>query len=115
MVTGSGDWWEPAERTENVDWDAWNKHRTTPSVQQKALEALFTEYDVETESYINVSDRLVVEQVEADDCGGLNIYLSGDFRLQVFPSGKTAEHWRLFQPKSDNPHFVMRGEQLAKE
>jgi hypothetical protein len=52
MVTGSGDWWEPAERTENVDWDAWNKHRTTPSVQQKALEALFTEYDVETESYI---------------------------------------------------------------
>lgn len=38
MVTGSRDWWEPAERDKNLDWDDWNHHRRTPSLQEKALQ-----------------------------------------------------------------------------
>lgn len=96
---------QKAERSEDFDWDAWNRHRTTLSLQEKALEALVAEHDAETQSYINVSDHLILEQVEADDYGGLDIHLSGGFRLQLFPSGKTGEHWRLFQPRTDNPKF----------
>jgi len=73
-------------------------------MQEKLPKALFQEYDADTKSYINVSDRLVVEQVEADDYGGLNIHLSGNFRLQVFPSGKSGEHWRL---PSREQHFAI--------
>jgi len=114
MVTGSGDWWEPAEPSENLDWDAWNEQRTIPCMQQKLLQALFQEYDTETKSYINISDRLIVEQVEADDYGGLNIHLSGGFRLQAFPNGTSGEHWRLFQPGTHDLHLVMRDGKLTE-
>jgi uncharacterized protein DUF6968 len=107
ILTGSGDWWEPTESGENFDWDDWNKNRLTPSLQQKALAELFQEYDEATKSWINISDQLVVEQVESDDYGGLDIHLSGGHRLQVFPDGRSGEHWRLFEPSTEAPHFVM--------
>jgi hypothetical protein len=114
MVTGSGDWWEPAEHREDLDWDRWNEHRAMPSMQEKLLQALFQEYDTETKSYLNTSDRLIVEQVEADDYGGLNIHLSGGFRLQAFPNGISGEHWRLFQPGTENLHLAMRDGKLTE-
>src|SRR5215469_5456062 len=114
MITGSGDGWEPSQRSEEFDWDERNEGRTTPSMQEKLLKVLFQEYDADTKSYINVSDRLVVEQVEADDYGGLNIHLSGDFRLQVFPSGKSGEHWRLSQPGNNSSHFIMQDGKLTR-
>jgi hypothetical protein len=107
IVAGSGDWWEPAERSENFDWDDWNHNRQTPSLQQKALAELFQEYDEATKSWINISDQLVVQQVESDDYGGLNIHLSGGYRLQAFPDGASGEHWRLFEPSTEAPHLVM--------
>jgi hypothetical protein len=104
IVSGSGDWWEPAERGDNFDW---NENRLAPSLQQKALTELFQEYDEGTKSWINISDQLVVQQVESDDYGGLEIHLSGGYRLQVFPDGKSGEHWRFFQPGTEDLHFVM--------
>jgi hypothetical protein len=117
IVTGAGDWWEPAERSDNFDWDEWNEHRVIPSLQQKELAELFEEYDDATKSWINISDELVVQEVESDDYGGLDIHLSGGYRLQAFPEGKSGEQWRLFQPSDKAPHFVMengilRGAQL---
>jgi len=106
FVTGSGDWWEPAERPEDFDWDDWNDHRRTPSLREKALAEFFTHYDEATKSWINVSDQLVVQQVESDDYGGIDIYLTGDYRLQVFPDGSSNEQWRLFQPGTETPHVV---------
>ena len=82
-------------------------------MQEKLPKALFQEYDADTKSYINVSDRLVVEQVEADDYGGLNIHLSGNFRLQVFPTGKSGEHWRLSQSRNNSSHFIMQDGKLT--
>ncbi len=107
MITGSGDWWEPAIKSDSFEWEGWNEHRSTPSLQEHLLEALFQHYDSETKSYVNVSDHLVVQQVEADDCGGLNIHLSGGFRLQVFPNGKSGEHWRFFSPGTETPHVIL--------
>jgi hypothetical protein len=115
MVTGSGDWWEPSEKTDSFDWDDWNEYRAIPSLQEKLLQSLFQHYDSETKSYINISDRLVVENVEADDCGGLDIHLSGSFRLQVFPAGHSGEHWRFFSPGSEEPHLVMAEGKLTQK
>jgi hypothetical protein len=115
IMSGSGDWWEPAERGDNFDWGDWNEHRLTPSLQQKALAELFQKYDEGTKSWINISDDLVVQQVESDDYGGLEIHLSGGYRLQVFPDGKSGEHWRFFQPGTEDPHFVMEDGILSGE
>jgi hypothetical protein len=110
MITGSGDFFEPAEEGVEVS----NENRVTTSLQEKLLSTLFEQFDTETRSRVNVSDRLVVEQVEADDYGGFNMHLSGGFRLQVFPSAKHHEHWRLFAPGTEESHFVMGGEKLKK-
>ena len=115
MVTGSGDWWEPAERGDDFDWDDWNGHRRTPSVQQRALEEFFTHYDEATKSWINVSEQLVVQQIESDDYGGIDIHLSGEHRLQVFPDGKSNEQWRLLQPGADTPHVVFESGTLRHD
>jgi hypothetical protein len=115
MVTGSGEWWEPAERPENFDLDDWNNHRRTPSLQQKALEEFFTHYDEATKSWINVSEQLVVQQVESDDYGGIDVHLTGDCRLQIFPDGKSNEQWRLFQPGTEAPHVVFENGALRDD
>jgi hypothetical protein len=106
MVTGSGDWWEPAQEGENFDWDDWSRHRRSPSVQENALAQFFAHYDDATESWLNVSDQLIIQEVGSDEYGGLDIHLSGDYRLQVFPDGESGEQWRLFQPGIQAPHIA---------
>ena len=76
---------------------------------------LFPQYDPLTKSYLNVSDQLVVEQVHADDHGGVDIQLSGGYRLQVFPDAKEGESWRLFEPAKTTPHFVIEQESPSRE
>ena len=105
LITGSGDWYEPSERDDDFDWDLWNERRTVPSLQVKILERWF-QWDPATKSQVNTTDLLFVQQVEADDYGGLDIHLSGGFRLQVFPNRRANESWRLFEPDADTPHFV---------
>jgi hypothetical protein len=115
IVTGSSDYWYPADR--NLDWTEWEKHRSTrrsslvpPSLQEKCLLDLFRGYDPDTGACENITDELVVETVSSDNYGGVQIQLSGGYFLQVFPEGtsdfKDAEHWRLFEPGSDADHFV---------
>jgi hypothetical protein len=113
ILTGSGDWWVPAESGDDFDWDAWDKYRPTPSLQQKLLETLFQQYDPGTKSWMNTSDLLLVEQVTADDYGGFEMHLTGDFRLQVFPSGQNGESWRLFSPGTAAPHLVFEDGELT--
>jgi hypothetical protein len=51
-----------------------------------------------------------VTSIVTDDFGGFSAQLTNDFRLQVFPhSGQTHhEFWRLFQPGTEQDHFVFR-------
>lgn len=54
---------------------------------------------------------LIVEEIWADHTGSLRLTLSDGYVLEVFPSHTLKyEHWRLFRPYVDKPHFVVTGE-----
>jgi len=51
-----------------------------------------------------------VERVTADAFGGLRVALTGGVTLEVFPDDSLdREHWRYFQPATEEPHFVVTG------
>ncbi|MFL5735150.1 MAG: hypothetical protein ACJ78Q_18495 [Chloroflexia bacterium] len=58
-------------------------------------------------TFINTGPLLVVEKVQGTEIGDATIHLSGGYRLILFPSGTKGEDWRVFQPGSDEPHFVV--------
>jgi hypothetical protein len=108
ILTGLSDLWEPAEVSENVDWDSWHYDRDE-NLQDRQLGTLLGSYDPATRSFVNQTEYLVVEEVRADNCGGATIRLSGGYRLVLFPAGIRGEDWRLFRPGTDEPHFVVAG------
>ena len=58
----------------------------------------------------NGSQTFVVQRVEAGNAGAFLLALAGDFALEVFPDDSLeGEHWRLFTPGGDGPHFVVTG------
>jgi hypothetical protein len=108
IVTGRADLWEPAEPSPEIDWDTWDYERDE-NLQDRRLAALLAGYDPETRSFVNEADYLVVEDVQADDCGGAVIWLTGGYRLALFPAGTRGEDWRVFRPGTGGPHFVVAG------
>jgi hypothetical protein len=109
ILTGSADYSEPAVEGEEVNLD----DRRSGNLQRKRLREIFGTYDAETRSLINEADTLIVTAVHTDRFGGLDIELSGGFRLQVFPNGSRGENWRFFSPGNDEDHFVVEGGQQA--
>lgn len=59
---------------------------------------------------INLLDtELIVESVDADDCGGALILFSSGYQLEIFPDESTDEEfWRLIQ-RDDQTHFIVTG------
>lgn len=58
----------------------------------------------------NGTREYAVEGVEAKHAGALRLTLQGGFWLEICPCDSLKEeHWRLFQPSSDQPHFVVTG------
>jgi hypothetical protein len=104
ILTGSQDYYEPADSDARSE-----ESQSMANLQEKHLLELFQGYDSETKSCKNITDLLVVESVEADIFGGLDIRLSGGYRLQLFPvnanDSSTYEEWRLFEPFGK--HFVV--------
>ena len=101
IVVGSGDLYYPAEyQNEHEEFPAdfdWRKH---PNRRDKLLRLLF-ENDVR---------EFIVQRIEVGIAGNLRIELSGGFVLDVFPDySLDSEHWRLFAPGKDEPHFVVTG------
>jgi len=108
VITGSHDYHEPADPKE--DWDAWEPSRPRNRLQDKRLLELFPQYDPGTKSLVNATALLVVDEVEADIFGGIDLHLSGGYRLQIFPvstseSSSWGEQWRFFKPFAQ--HFVV--------
>lgn len=93
---------------ENFDWDEWD-YEKTENLQDRKIGELLQGFDAETHSYINNTDILIVEDVKSDAVGGAEIYLSGGYRIVIFPDGVQGEHWRIFRPKSEEEHFVVEG------
>ncbi|MBK9928182.1 MAG: hypothetical protein IPP66_23185 [Anaerolineales bacterium] len=51
---------------------------------------------------------LVVQSLEANDLGGLKLYLSKKTILEIFPaSSLDCEYWRFFEPENTTKHFVI--------
>ena len=58
----------------------------------------------------------LVESVRADEVGGLQLWLAGGYVFEVFPihASLDYEHWRFFQPGSDQRHVLCIGNQLQE-
>ena len=108
IVTGRSDLWEPAAIVPDMDWENWDYEKGA-NLQDKEIGVLMGSYDPQTRSYVNDGDRLVVEAVRADACGGATIVLSGGYRLVLFPDRSRGEDWRIFRSGTDEPHLVIAG------
>ncbi len=117
IITGQGDLYLSAETGEYFD-DVENGdtcYEFGKNLQDKRIGELLQGLDPITGSYINATKSLVVEKVDADNFGGATIYLSGGYRLSIFPYSTQGEHWRLIRCEADVPHFVVSGSQVEVE
>lgn len=66
----------------------------------------------------SVQGNIIVESIESDDVGGLKVFLSEGFVLEVFPDSSEddeySEFWRFFNRKDGSPHFVVAGNGIDK-
>jgi len=62
------------------------------------------------ELFADGAKQFVVQRVNAGPAGELALLLEGGLTLQIFPNDSLdGEHWRLFRPGSDEPHWVFTG------
>jgi hypothetical protein len=102
VVVGSSDLYVPAEETDNeqkdFNWDLQGANR-----RDKRIADLFQ----------NETRQFLVKQVQVGAAGSFTIILDGDYALDVFPDDSVRdEHWRIFKPSSEAPHFVVSGSGL---
>ncbi len=105
MVVGNSDLYVPHEESgdqqENFDWEVLGASR-----RDKRIAELFQ----------NETRQFVVQQVQVGDAGSFTIILDSDYALEVFPNDSLSdEHWRMFKPSSDEPHFLVSGKGLETQ
>jgi hypothetical protein len=62
------------------------------------------------ELFQNETRQFMVRKVEAGEAGGFTIVFEDEYALEVFPDDSmSGEHWRIFKPYADEPHFVVTG------
>lgn len=113
IVTGRTDLWEAAEDNPDIDWDTWDYDKDE-NLQDKRLGSLLGGYDPETRSFMNHNDLLVVENFQTDNYGGVTLFLSGGYRLVIFPAGSQGENWRFFRPGTEGNHLVISGGKIEE-
>ena len=97
----SGDYFTPSDPSvdpESFDWDGPDGNWC----------------DVRLRAFIDAtaSSPRVVSSISADELGSARLFLGEDFVLDVFPDSSHADHvetefWRLLQPASAAPQFVV--------
>lgn len=118
IITGRYDLYFSAETSEYFDDVIDNgdmRYKFEKNLQDKKIGELLQGFDAITRSYINVTNLLVVEKVEADNFGGATIYLSGGYQLSMFPYSCQTEHWRFLQGATNEKHFVVSGSHIELE
>ena len=108
LVVASGDLFTPADPLadlEDFEWDA-------PGANW---------CDVRLQAFIaaTADAPLAVSVVSADELGSLRLFFGDQFVLDVFPDSSYAAHvesefWRLLQPGSGAPHFVVGSAGIAR-
>jgi hypothetical protein len=92
IVVASRDFYSPSSEwdgdIEDFDWDIKGNNR----------------FDERIKTFIKDNGQIKVLQIDSDEVGGFNVFLSGDFKLEVFPDSseddEQSEHWRLFNRKA---------------
>ena len=102
VVVASRDLYYPPEETEerpaDFNWDVQGGNR-----RDRLVSALFQ----------HESRKFLVHKVEAGEAGSCTIFFEDDYALEVFPDDSlSGEHWRLFKPYTEAPHFVVTGHGL---
>ena len=108
LVVASGDLFTPADPLADLadfEWDA-------PGANW---------CDVRLQAFIAATAEapVAVNRVSADELGSLRVFLGEEFVLDIFPDSSPAAHvesefWRLLQPGSGAPHFVVGSEGIAR-
>ena len=111
IVTAISDLYYSAETGEHFNYlpNGEIENENKENLRDKKIGDLLQGYDPETRSYTNATKLLVVEAVDADKFGGAAISLSGGYRFVIFPASSNGEYWRLFQPATNEKHFVVKG------
>ncbi len=112
IVTGSGDYYIRADNNDNEDWEPGT---VTGHLQNQILEGLLQGYDAETRSYTNTTEQFSVTDVASDSFGGIQIQMTGNYRIVVFPCASRGEDWRLLEPGANRPHFVVEAGSVRLE
>jgi hypothetical protein len=103
VVTARRDLYYPADGSEPTDDFDWEH---APNRQDKVLDDVFRQQKIAP----------VVQRIEVAEAARLHIALSFGFALDIMPDDSTAgEHWRLFVPRLDEPHFVVTGKGIEIE
>jgi hypothetical protein len=104
VVVASRDLYYPPEETEepplDFNWDMPGANR-----RDKRIAELFQ----------NETRQFQVHQVKSADAGSFTLSLENEYSFEVFPDDSMHdEHWRLFKPYTEEPHFVVTGKILEE-
>ena len=101
VVVGSRDLYNPPQESddlENFDWEVQRANR-----RDRGIAELFQ----------NETRQFMVRDVEVSEAGAFTISFDDEYDLDVFPDDSlSGEHWRIFKPSGEEPHFVVTGEGL---
>ena len=102
VVVGGRDLYYPPEESDgpmdDFDWDVHGANK-----RDKRIAELFQ----------NETRQFLVRKVEVGEAGGFTIIFDDGYALDVFPDDSFSdEHWRIFKPSAEEPHFVVTGKGL---
>lgn len=100
VVVGGRDLYYPPKDSDvaldDFDWDVQGANR-----RDKGIADLFQ----------NETRQFLVREVEVGHAGGFTLIFDDEYALDVFPDDSLSEeHWRIFKPSAEEPHFVVTGE-----
>ncbi|NHC43059.1 hypothetical protein G6549_24490 [Bacillus sp. MM2020_1] len=106
IVVASRDFYSPSSEwdgdNEDFDWDIKGNNR----------------FDERIKTFIKDNGQIKVLQIDSDEVGGLNVFLSGGYKLEVFPDSseddEQSEHWSFFNRKENSLHFIVTGNGIEK-
>ena len=101
IITGSGDLFTPVDANADLDTFDWD-----------VKGASWWDYRLAEFATAFAADPPVVERVHADRLGDARLLLSHGLVFETFAHSSAADHvetefWRLFQPGTEAPHFVV--------
>jgi hypothetical protein len=112
IITGRNDLWKWA--LGKYPPDGW-KYDNMDNLQDVMLHKLLKGYDLETRSYINLTDKFVVNQIHVTPLGDVTISLSPIYQLSLFLTQTRGEAWRIFKPGDLESHFVLNYEDVMSD